>query len=68
MQHEPILSLIIISLLVGVPTSHAEQTVPLPNVEAWCTAFMFYKQQTYSSLVADFHFVVVKNAESYLQV
>ena len=44
-------------LLVGVPTS-----------ETWYTAFMFYKQQMASPLVADFHFVVVKDAESYVQV
>ena len=33
-----------------------------------CTALMFYKKQISSPLVVDFHFVVVKDLESYLQV
>ena len=39
------------------------------DTETRCTAFMFYKEQTPSpNLIADFHFVVVKDLEPYLQV
>ena len=33
-----------------------------------CTALMYYREQIPSPLVVDFHFVVVKNLEPYIQV
>ena len=38
------------------------------DAETHCTAFMFYKEQIPNPLVADFHFVVVKDLKSYLKV
>ena len=38
------------------------------NTETHCTGLMFYREQTASPLIADFHFVIVKNLEPYLQV
>ena len=38
------------------------------NTETRCTAHMFYKKQTTCPFVADFHFVVIRDLESYLQV
>ena len=45
------------------------ETAPSADTETFCTALMFYREQPMASpLVADFHFVVVKNIEPYLQV
>ena len=38
------------------------------DTETLCTALMFYKQRRASPLVADFHFVVVKDLEPFEQV
>ena len=38
------------------------------NTETHCAAHMFYKKQTTCPFVADFHFVVVRNLKTYLQV
>ena len=38
------------------------------DAETHCTALMFYKEQIPDPLIADFHFVVVKDIESYLKV
>ena len=49
------------SLLIG-------ETAP-DDIETHCSALIFYKkQQLSSSLIADLHFVVVKNLEPFLQV
>lgn len=48
-------------LMIGV-------TAP-DDIETHCTALMYYKkQQVPRCLIADFHFVVVKNLEPFLQV
>ena len=38
------------------------------DAETHCAAFMFYKERIPNPLIADFHFVVVKDLESYLKV
>ena len=38
------------------------------DAETQCAALMLYKQQMESPLVADFHFIVVRNLEPHLQV
>ena len=38
------------------------------DTETYCTALMFYKLQMASPLFADFHFVVIKDLELFLQV
>ena len=38
------------------------------DAETQCAALMLYKQQMASPLVADFHFIVVRNLEPHLQV
>ena len=43
------------------------ETAP-DDAETHCTALMFYKEHIPTPMVADFHFVVVKDLESYLQV
>ena len=43
------------------------ETAP-DDTQTRCTALMFYKEQIPDPMVADFHFVVVKDLESYRQV
>ena len=43
------------------------ETAP-DDTETHCTALMFYKEQISDPMVVDFHFVVVKDLEFYLQV
>ena len=38
------------------------------DTETNCTALMFYKEQIPYPLIADFHFVVVRDIEPYLKV